>query len=104
MQLAGDGFGPVAASHASTYIERLQGLRAITSLPALLIDASSVHTFGMDEAIAVIGLDREMRVIATRIVAPNRVVWLRGASRILEIPDDISIPPVGLQLGLAPHG
>lgn len=100
VHVTGAGFGPVAASHASTFGERLKGLTAAASLPALLIDSSSVHTFGMQGPIGVVGLDEGMRVVASQVVAPNRVVWLRGSSRILEVPTEVSLPEVGIQLGL----
>jgi uncharacterized protein len=45
----------------------------------------SVHTFGMQEPISVVFLDRQMRVIEVRRCLPGRVVVLRrGARHVLE--------------------
>ena len=100
VRIAGAGFGPVAASHASTFSERLKGLAAAASLPALLIDSSSVHTFGMAAPIGVVGIDELNRVVAARFVPPNRVVWLRGSTMILEVPEGSGLPDVGTRLSL----
>lgn len=102
MRIAGAGFGPLAASYASTFSERLRGLAGAASLPALLIDTSSVHTLGMTAPIGVVGIDGHMRVVASRVVPPNRVVWLRGSRLILEVPDGTRLPDVGTRLRLDP--
>ena len=48
----------------------------------------SVHTFGMQEPISVVFLDRHMRVIEVRCCRPGRmVVPRRGARHMLETAD-----------------
>ncbi|HET9199027.1 MAG TPA: DUF192 domain-containing protein [Solirubrobacterales bacterium] len=61
--------------------------------PGLLIPrCASVHTFGMRFDLDVYFLDRDGRVLAARRrVPPNRVLWCRGARKVLEIPS----PPGG---------
>ena len=103
VRIAGVGFGPVAASHASTFSERLKGLAAPAALPALLIDTSSVHTFGMATPIGVVGIDEHNRVVAAKVVPPNRVVWLKGSRLILEVPEGGDLPGVGTRLRLEPE-
>jgi uncharacterized membrane protein (UPF0127 family) len=46
----------------------------------------SVQTFGMREAISVVFLDNEMRVIGVRRSPPGRLVWARqpSAHHVLE--------------------
>jgi hypothetical protein len=44
----------------------------------------SVHTYGMEEPIAVAFLDREMRVLAVRRCRPGRFVFARRACHVLE--------------------
>lgn len=104
VQVSGAGFGPVVAGQASTFNERLRGLAASGALPALLIETSSIHTFGLGSAIGVVGLDEDMNVVAARMVAPNRAVWLRGSRWILEVPEEIPLPDVGDELGLVDDG
>ena len=56
--------------------------------PGLCIPrCASVHTFGMRFDLDVYFLDREERVISVRRqVPPRRLVWCRGARKVLEIP------------------
>ena len=53
----------------------------------LIPRCASVHTFGMRFALDVYFLDRDGRVLAVhRRVPPRRVLWHRGARKVLEIP------------------
>ncbi|HEX6782713.1 MAG TPA: DUF192 domain-containing protein [Solirubrobacterales bacterium] len=56
--------------------------------PGLLIPrCASVHTFGMRFALDVYFLDGDGRALSVRRgVPPNRVLWCRGARKVLEIP------------------
>lgn len=56
--------------------------------PGLLFPrCASVHTFGMRFKLDVYFLDRDDRVLAAhRRVPPNRVLWHRGARKVLEVP------------------
>jgi len=56
--------------------------------PGLLFPrCSSVHTFGMRFALDVYFLDRDDGVLAVhRRVPPWRVLWHRGARKVLEVP------------------
>jgi len=56
--------------------------------PGLLIPrCASVHTFGMRFELDVYFLDRDGRVLSVRRrVPPRRVLWRRGARKVLEIP------------------
>jgi uncharacterized protein len=88
--------GPKPIPVAKDFRTRLRGLAfrdRDQAGPGLLIPrCASVHTFGMRFALDVYFLDREGRVLAERRqVPPRRVVWLRGARKVLEIPS----PPGG---------
>lgn len=50
----------------------------------LLPDCRSVHTFGMNEPISVVFLDREMRVIEVLRCRPGRLVITLRARHVLE--------------------
>jgi hypothetical protein len=50
--------------------------------------AHSIHTIGMRFAIQVVLLDRDYRVVRTRIVAPGRMVHERRARHVLELGID----------------
>jgi uncharacterized protein len=76
---------------ADTFRSRLRGLawldRAKAGPGLLLPRCSSVHTFGMRFELDVYFLDRSGRVLSVRRrVPPQRVLWCRGASAVLEIP------------------
>lgn len=61
----------------------------------MLFRTSSVHGIGMREPLWAVGLDAEMTVIAVRRLDPGRIVWIRGARWILEMPIDQEPPAVG---------
>lgn len=76
---------------AKDFRTRLLGLswrdRAAAGAGLLIPRCSSVHTFGMRFELDLHFLDREGRTIAVRRrVPPRRVVWVRGARTVLEIP------------------
>jgi uncharacterized membrane protein (UPF0127 family) len=61
--------------------------RAKAGSGLLIPRCSSVHTFGMRFELDVYFLDRSGRVLSVRRrVPPQRVLWCRGASAVLEIP------------------
>lgn len=78
---------------ARSFRERLVGLawrRRSQAGPGLLIPrCSSIHTFGMRFALDVYFLDSGGKVMAARRgVPPRRLLWLRGAAAVLEVPAD----------------
>ncbi len=81
----------MVAGHPTSFRDRLLGIRA-KDVEAVLLDTSSVHTFGMNAPIELVALDGELRVVETRTVDPNRVVWVRSASHILELPAGSAVP------------
>jgi uncharacterized membrane protein (UPF0127 family) len=74
--------------------------------PGLLIPrCASVHTFGMRFLLDLYFLDGEGRVISVRRrVPPRRVVWQRGARKVLEIPspEGASLPRPALSSPCCP--
>ena len=64
----------------------------------MLITGRSVHGFGMREPLLAIGLDDRTKVVGFRVLFPRRVVWIRGATRILELPVEARPPPHGAVL------
>ena len=88
--------GPVLAAH--TFAERLKGLRASDADRGMLIKGQSVHGFGIREPLLAIGLDGRRRVVGFRVLFPHRVVWIRGAREIVELPIGPLPPPPGVVL------
>lgn len=88
--------GPVLVAHS--FAERLIGLRGPNAGCGMLIRGRSVHGFGMKEPLLVVGLDRERRVVGFRILRPRRVVFMRGAREIVELPIGPLPPPRGVVL------
>lgn len=79
---------------ATKFGTRLRGLawrdRADAEPGLLFPRCAGVHTFGMRFALDVYFLDREGRVLSVRRrVPPNRVLWQRGARKVLEIPSPV---------------
>ncbi len=57
-----------------------------------MLRTKSVHTFGMDRPITMFALDHHSRVIAARSLRPNRVVFYRRATAIVELPVEVGPP------------
>jgi uncharacterized membrane protein (UPF0127 family) len=93
----GGWFSP-AVLVAGTFLERLKGLRHRSEGYGMLIEGQSVHGFGMREPLLAIGLDRGRRVVGFRVLHPHRVVWIRGAREIVELPIGSLPPPQGVVL------
>jgi hypothetical protein len=72
--------------------ERLRGLRRSPEDESLLIRTRSVHGFGMNRALLVVGLDKDLRVIGSRPLFPGRMVRMGQARYILELPIDAKPP------------
>ncbi|MDJ0384166.1 DUF192 domain-containing protein [Streptomyces sp. G-G2] len=78
------GGGGVPLQIAASYRARTRGLLGrdgIEGAALLLTPAGSVHTFGMRFAIDVAYLDRRLRVLAVRTMAPGRLGLPRPRSR-----------------------
>ncbi|HUP18229.1 MAG TPA: hypothetical protein VM848_19545 [Acidimicrobiia bacterium] len=88
--------GPVLV--AQTFAERLKGLRYRSDGQSMLIRGMSVHGFAMREPLLAVGLDRGQRVVGFRVLYPRRVIWIRRAAQILELPIDEEPPPDGAVL------
>ena len=78
--------------------ERARGLLGRDRLPercAMLFErARSVHTFGMRFEIAVVFLDRDLRVLQVERVSPGRFLLPRLRARhLLEAPADADLLP-----------
>lgn len=86
---------------ARGFFGRWTGLRRLDEEVGLLIRTRSVHGFGMSRRLTVIGLDPEGRVVAVRALDPRRVVTIRAATWMLEIPTETGAPDVGDLLRLA---
>ena len=74
------------------FAERWRGMRSVAG--AMLFDGPSVHSFGMDRPLTVVGIGSDQRVVAVRMLAPARVLVL-AARRILELETFIIPPRLG---------
>jgi uncharacterized membrane protein (UPF0127 family) len=88
--------GPVLVAH--TFADRLKGLRHSSDDYGMLIKGPSVHGFGMKEPLLVIGLGERSTVVGYRTLFPRRVVWIRRAVEILELPVGLQPPSAGAVL------
>jgi hypothetical protein len=69
----------------------------------MLLRAKSVHGFGMDHPLAVVGLDADLTVVASTVLQPRRVVRIREAVWILEVAPSNPLPPTGARLRRMPE-
>ncbi|HSJ33598.1 MAG TPA: hypothetical protein VLB85_00890 [Acidimicrobiia bacterium] len=84
---------------ASTGPGRLRGLIGHPLFP-LLLATSSVHGFHLSTELTVVALDRAGVVLTVRRLRPWRVIRVRGASWMLELPRRVPGPRVGDRLQL----
>ncbi|MGQ0850104.1 MAG: hypothetical protein ACT4OP_13535 [Actinomycetota bacterium] len=85
--------GPVEV--ASRFYDRWRGLRPAGNGRRLLLSGNSVHGVGMREPLLIVGLDRQSRILRIVELRPGKVIWIRGASQILELPIWVPPPPIG---------
>jgi uncharacterized membrane protein (UPF0127 family) len=100
VRLAANGWS-VEAMCALTFYERWRGLRGAPAHSRLLMESSSVHTFGMHTPISVVMIDSDLRVVRAQSLPPNRVVYDRRARFMLELPELSAVPPLGAPLEIA---
>ena len=90
--------GPVTV--AATALARRRGLRPRPHGRRLLLRSRSVHGFGMAEELAVVGIGRDERVCAVRVLRPGHMVTIPRSRWILELPRDHPLPAIGEQVRL----
>jgi uncharacterized membrane protein (UPF0127 family) len=86
------------ASLASTFRDRFRGLRPHPMGRSMVFVASSVHGFGMHAKLGVIGVDDGGVVVGTRCLAPGKLVSIRDAAFVLEVPWEEGLPAPGDRL------
>jgi uncharacterized membrane protein (UPF0127 family) len=84
----------IEASYATSFRQRLAGVRRIGNR-SLLMRGASAHTFGFRGPIDIVGIDDHMRVTATLHLPPNRIAIVPGARMILELAADTPVPRHG---------
>lgn len=88
--------GPVGI--ARTFRERWKGLRPRPLGHGLMIQTSSIHTFGMRSPLCLVGLAAGQRILWSRLVVPRRVVGDRRVHWMLELDPGLGVPPSGATL------
>ena len=86
---------------ADTFYKRWRGMRPTSRGRSMIFRGSSVHGFGMKESLWAVGLDAGNVVVGVRRLDPLRIVRIRRAVRILEIPADQMPPAIGEVLLIA---
>ena len=89
---------PVRASRATSFRDRLLGVKSRLSQDSLILRTWTIHTFGLRSPLGVVALDADLRVLASRLVPPGRVAFFPGARFVLELPSDRPLPPPGTQV------
>ena len=100
MDIAGPrGYRIEGVQLASGILSRGRGL--IGSRPSpLLIPTDSVHGFHLATELAVVAIDRVGQVLAVRRLRPWRMIRVRRARWMLELPPRHPLPRVGDRLQL----
>lgn len=81
--------------HADSFRVRWKGLRPRAGGRRMIFRTSSVHGFGMREALWAVGLDANGVVVGVRQLNPGRIVWIGGARWIIELPIEEEPPRPG---------
>lgn len=97
------GFVIREVEQAATFVSRFRGLMGRSARPVLLV-TSSVHGFWIQRPLIAVGLDRALRVLEVRRLRQRRIVWIRGARWILELPDGNPVPRPGDRLTFCGRG
>ncbi len=90
--------GVIEVNLASSFTDRLLGLRRVEPDSGLLLRARSVHGFGMTRPFLAVGMDGNGRVVGSTVVKPWRMVWFRRCRWVLEMPERHSPPAIGEML------
>lgn len=83
------------------FLGRWRGLRDQPLETCLLLRTRSVHGFGMDRDLLVVAIDAEMRILGSRVLHPNRLLWFADARYLLEMPLGLPVPEVGTLLSIS---
>ena len=92
-------FEPVRV--AASVRERRRGLRPRSAGRGLLVRTRSVHGFGMEEALPLVFVSNEGRVIGSSLLPRNRVMRCR-APWTMELPPGTPLPADGTLLRVVP--
>lgn len=88
IRLGGDG--ERAHCHlAATPAQRWRGIGAVPPGVGVLLAGRSVHGFGLDRPLRVVGLDPRGTVVAVRRLNPRRIVFVARAVYLLELPEPV---------------
>lgn len=100
MDIAGPrGYHIESVRLASGILGRGRGLIGSRPTP-LLIPTGSVHGFHLAAELAVVAIDRAGQVLAVRRLRPWRMIRVRRARWMLELPSRYPVPRVGDRLQL----
>lgn len=83
---------------AESFADRFFGLRRLHPGASLLIRRSSVHGWGMKRPFRAIALDADLVVVARVAVEPGKVVRFPGCAAVVELPIQVTPPPMGAKL------
>lgn len=97
IRLESDNWSRGGIAVATTFRSRLRGIGA-PGVDSVLIETSTVHTFGVSAPLLLIGLDSDLTVKESRVLDPNRIAHLRRSRFILELPYDEDYPEPGATL------
>jgi hypothetical protein len=83
---------------AQTFTDRLLGVRRAPIDSVVVLSATTVHSFGLRRSLDLIGVDDQMRVVATMPLPPNRVRVISSARLIVEVPAGGPLPEIGEEI------
>lgn len=104
LTLAGEGCTWTATSVllARNHRERLTGVRGRSV--RVLMRTATVHSWGIDEPLLLVGINSLGEVVALEVLRPRRMTRLRRAMWTLELPLSDEVPELGGRIQIYPAG
>lgn len=101
VRLSGGDWSHQPVLRARGFVDRWWGLRSQGPGASMLLETSSVHAFGMKRPFWAVGLTEGYAVAEVRMMMPRRVATFHGCTYVVELPLDVSPPPIGTKLELS---
>lgn len=77
---------------ATSFRDRLAGVRRHDAQTGMLFNTGSVHGFGLHRPLRAVAMDAWGRVITVRLLRPGSVIRVAHAAWLLEIPEPADVP------------
>ncbi len=101
LRLSAEGWSHEPVLRARGFRDHLRGLRGRQPGSSMLLETSSVHSFGLKTPFRAIGVTDSHVVSRVTIVRPWRISMFPGCRYVVELPMAVPPPTVGARLEVA---